>query len=143
MEYILCIVLGFYIGYKIAEAILLWTFKKALDELGVTHSDLKKLHKKLGEELGVDVPETNAADLPSSLPVVAIKVEQHGDMLYVFRKDTDQFLGQAGTPEELIRRLGEKITNTKLTIDREDGGELLGGAKWSFDVGTKEITKVE
>lgn len=139
MEYILCIVLGFYIGYKAAEAILMWTFKKALDELGIGPKELDALIRKLG----IEVPDNSAAtaDATADFPVVPVKIEQQGDMLYMFRKDTDQFLGQATTPEDLIRRVGEKICDVKFTVAKEDGGELLGGIKWNFDQTTKEVTK--
>lgn len=139
MEYVLCIVLGFYIGYKLAEAILMWTFKRALDELGIGLKELDALAKKLG----IEVPNTQDAAADDPLPVVPVKIEQQGDMLYVFRKDTDQFLGQAATQEELVLRLGEKLRNVKLTVSREDGGELMGGKSWTFDTDKKEIKKVE
>lgn len=140
MEYVLCIGLGFWIGYKIAEAITFYALKKMLDELGITRTQLDQLATRLG----ITVPsnsEDSSAD--SELPIVPIKIEQQGDMMYVFRKDTDQFLGQAATQEELILRLGEKMRNVKLTVAREDGGELMGGRSWVFDTDKKEIKKAD
>jgi hypothetical protein len=139
MEYIICIGLGLYVGYKLATAAALLSMHKILQELNISPKQLEEILERMGHT----VPTTNdtAADAP--LPEVPIKIEKQGDMLYVFRKDNDKFLGQATTPEELIVRLGEKIRNVKLTVAREDGGELMGGKSWQFDTGTKEITKAE
>ena len=138
MEYIICLGLGLYVGYKLATAAALLSMHKILQELNISPKQLEAIIEKMGH----DVPVTDAA-ANEELPVVAVKIEQQGDMLYMFRKDNDQFLGQATTPEDLILRIGEKISNVKFTVAREDGGELMGGTKWNFDQTTKEITKAE
>jgi len=143
MEYIICLALGFYVGYKIAEAILLFTFKKVLEEFNIGAKELEAI----AERLGVEYPKTPTAAADdteeSEFPKVAIEVEQLGTTLYAYRKDNGRFLGQAATPEELIQRLGEQLSNVKLIVAREDGGELLGGRNWNYDITTKEFNKAE
>lgn len=138
MEYIICLGLGLYVGYKLATAAALLSMRKILEELDVTPKQLEAILAKLGHE----VPDANdgksAAD---DLEVVAVKVEKQGDMLYVFRKDNDKFLGQATTKEELIERLGEKLRNVRLVIDKEDGGEYFEGLKWEYNYDSKVISK--
>lgn len=143
MEYIICLALGFYVGYKIAEAILLFTFKKVLEEFNIGAKELESI----SERLGVEYPKNPTAAAEDSeeeeLPKVAIEVEQLGTTLYAYRKDNGRFLGQATSPEELIIRIGERLSNVKLIVSREDGGELLGGRNWNYDIVSKEFNKAE
>ena len=145
MEYttLIALVVGFYSGYKVSEWIQLWMLKQILKDLGITHEQLTKLHKNLAEQLGTDVPEANdaAADTEEELPKVAMLVEQVGDMLYAYQKDTGRFLGQAASAEALIQRLADQRHDITYTVSREDGGLLLGGINWEYDMATKQITK--
>ena len=133
IEIILIFAAGAFVGYRVANAFMMIAFKKMAEEAGLTANDLKKFADHHAQELGINQDE-NGYD------VVEIKVEQHGDALYVFRKDNDQFLGQGTDKEDLIRRLGEKLKNVRLVIDQDDGAELIGGS-FNFDVTTKEIKK--
>ena len=144
MEYILCIVLGFWIGYKVCEWIQLWLLKQILSELNITPEQLTKLHKGLAEQLGTHaIPDADdaAAEIDEELPKVAMLVEQVGDTLYAYRKDTGRFLGQATSAEELIQRLADQRQDITYTVSREDGGLLLGGINWEYDMSTKQITR--
>jgi len=142
MEYIICLALGFYVGYKIAEAILLFTFKKVLEEFNIGAKELESIAERLGVQVPTN-PTAAAEDAEEELPKVAIEVEQLGTTLYAYRKDNGRFLGQATSPEELIRRLGERLSNVKLIVAKEDGGELLGGRNWNYDITTKEFNKAD
>lgn len=143
MEYIICLALGFYVGYKIAEAILLFTFKKVLEEFNIGAKELESIAERLGVQVPTKPTNDLAEDSEEEFPKVAIEVEQLGTTLYAYRKDNGRFLGQAATPEELIIRLGEQLSNVKLIVAREDGGELLGGRNWNYDITTKEFNKAD
>lgn len=141
MEYILCVAIGLYVGYKAGEAVTMWLTVKALKELNIGPKELEQLLAKLKEQ---NPTETTAAQEelpnPDAFPKIAIEIEQVGSMLYAYQKENGRFVGQATTPEDLIRCLSEKFTNVKLTVAREDGGELMGGTNWNFDQKTKELT---
>mgnify|MGYP000356054545 CR=1 FL=1 len=124
MEYIEIIIafgLGLYIGFKVQDVIMKATFGRMLEEAGVTGKDLNKLIAHWKPQMD---PEDSSAD---DLEEIRIKIERHSDTLYAFRKDNDQFLGQGATREELIERLGEKFTNVRLLVNKEDGAEFIGG----------------
>lgn len=143
IDYIICLSLGFYCGYKVAEAVVMWLTVKALKEIGI---DERKLHEMLGQLQGQNpAASTNqiAAESEQELPKVAIWIEQQDAILYAYRKDTGQFLGQATSQEALIERLGEKMRNVKLIVAREDGGELMGGHNWQYDTDKKEFKKAD
>lgn len=138
MDYIVCLALGVYIGYKIAEAMLLFTIKKILEELDISQKELDALTKRLGMEVPTAAAENLAEE---DLPKVSIEIEKLGNTLYAYRKDNGRFLGQATSPEELIALMAEKLQDVKLTVTPEDGGLYLGGRSWSYDASTKEVTK--
>lgn len=133
IEYILIFALGAYVGFRVSDAMMEIAFKRMVEEAGLSMNDMKKFAKHHEGILRAEAGE-------AALDQVEIKVEKHGEQLYVFRKDTDQFLGQGKDREDLIRSLGEKLVNVRLSISEEDGSELIGGT-YNYDVGTKELKK--
>lgn len=134
IELLLAFAAGCWLGFRVNEAMMAITFKKMIEEAGITPKDLRKFHDKFKGEF--------QEDSDPELDVIEIRIEKHKDCLYAFRKDNDQFLGQGATKEDLIRRLGEKIRGTRLTIAEGDGSEFIGGA-YNFDCTTKEINEVK
>lgn len=140
METLLYIILGFISGFYLGKILmrvrLTLAFIVMLKDLKISEQDLRDLQNKLKGELD---PENSSEESSSELPVINIKIEQHSNTLYAFRKDTDEFLGQGATPEDLIRRLGDKVQNARLLVSREDGGEFMGGRSWEYDTETKTV----
>lgn len=128
---IICFIGGCWVGFKANDVIMRFTFKKMIEEAGLTDKDLNKFIDHYRDEMEPDSSE--------ELPEVSIKIEKHNNELYAFRKDNDQFLGQGSTVESLIERMGEKLCNVRLVITPEDGGDLIGG-RYNFDVTTKKIS---
>lgn len=114
---ILALAAGIWIGWKAQEIMFSMTFDKMLEESGVTDKDLDQLldhhkdHLNLGEE-------------PQLTPV-EIRLEQHGDLIYAYRKDNDLFLAQGRDRAELIERIGQRINNVRLIIAEDDGADLI------------------
>lgn len=127
-----CICGGF-VGYRVADAIHKAVMPDMFRRLGVTPDQLEQVMVDLKKEIGDEV------DDDQSLPVVEIKIEQHNDTLYAFRKDNDQFLGQGSTKEALIERMGEKLRNVRLVVTPEDGAALIGHQSFNYDTGKKEL----
>ena len=137
IEYFILFVLGFWIGGKVAEIKSRIVFKMILDELGVTKKQMLAVAEKHGKIID---PEDDAEESTDELPVIAIKIEQHNDNLYVFRKDNDQFLGQGKDLDSLVDRLGEKFKNVRLVASKEDGADFLNG---HYDVHNGKLTRRE
>lgn len=138
IELILVFVAAFWLGWKVQEKIMFYTMAEMFRKAGITNKELDKFinHWKddLDEKEEVEIDE-------NGYEVVPIKIEQHGEVLYAFRKEDDQFLGQGDSKESLIRRLGEKLVGIRLVIEEGDGAELIGG---SFNVSEKgDITQAK
>jgi hypothetical protein len=54
-----------------------------------------------------------------------VTIEQHQGVLYAYRKDTKQFLGQGTDREGLIDSISKRMTDVRLIIDQQDGADLL------------------
>jgi hypothetical protein len=56
---------------------------------------------------------------------ILLTVEKHQSILYCYRKDNDEFVGQGKTAEELLAAFKKKYPNRSGRILKEDGVELL------------------
>jgi hypothetical protein len=118
IEFFLGFGLGWFIASRITTALHLTSFSKILKELGVSNQQLRKLRDTVDLELddAVDEPET----------VCEIKIEQHGDQLYAYRKEDDHFLGQGTDRDSLIARISKEFSGqVRLIIREEDGAEHI------------------
>lgn len=55
---------------------------------------------------------------------ILLKLEKHGDMIYCYRKDNDEFIGQAPTLEELANLFKKKYPNNNGRILKEDAAGI-------------------
>lgn len=133
---ILGFIVGFYVGKILMRAQLTMAYILMLKDLGIKEADLLKLKERLGQDL---LKEEQGQEPEEEMPVIRIKIEQHSNTLYAFRKDTDEFLGQAATAEDLIHCLGSKVKHARLLVSKEDGGDFMGGRSWEYDSETKII----
>jgi hypothetical protein len=98
------------------------SFRQILTDLGVKNSQLRKL----AENVGVELPDVNqnTADGDTLTPL-EVTIEQHQGVLYAYRKDNQQFLGQGTDREGLIDSISKRMTDVRLIIDSQDGADLL------------------
>jgi hypothetical protein len=114
--------LGWYVGSWITTQLLALSFKQILQDLGVKNEQLKKLAR----DVGVDVPDTAVSTAAETeLTPLEITLEQHQGVLYAYRKDNQQFLGQGTDRETLVASIGRRMTDVRLIIDQADGADLL------------------
>lgn len=138
IDLVIVFVAAFWLGWKVQEKIMFYTMAEMFRKAGITNKELDKFINHWKDDL--DKPEEVEVD-ENGYEIVPIKIEKHGEVLYAFRKDDDQFLGQGDSKESLIRRLGEKLVGIRLVIEEGDGAELIGG---SFNVSEKgEITQAK
>ncbi len=99
------------------------SFREILRDLGVTEQQLRKLARNNDIDLPTENPRDSEGE-PTLTPM-EIKIEEVQGMLYAYRLDNNQFLGQGVDRDQLIDRLKENLTNVRLIIAKEDGADLL------------------
>jgi len=122
MDNIIALVIVFAIGWFIGSRVQWFldqlTFRQILTDLGIKNSQLLKLID--------DAPDVNAdtADGDTLTPL-EITLEQDQGVIYAYRKDNKQFLGQGTDQTTLIDSIAKRMTDVRLIIDSQDGAELL------------------
>ena len=119
LAFVLGCILGAIVGYKVADALHKTLIPDIFRRVGVTPEKLEAVMKDLQREINV---EEGRAD---EFPKLEIKVEQHGEFMFAYRKDTDLFLAQGRTREELIAMISQKVANVTLVIAEADGAALI------------------
>ena len=127
IEYAIVFALGWYIGGKVAAYLQLQVFKAILSELNISNKDLIRVARKnapdfIQDKLDEIESQADAAD-ESGLEQIEIKVEKHGEMLYAFRNDNDQFIGQGTSRDDLIKAMSERLRNVRCTV--VEGSEYM------------------
>ena len=113
---------GWYAGSWVTTHLLALSFRQILNDLGVKNSQLRQL----AENVGLELPDVNqnTAD-GNTLTPLEVTIEQHQGVLYAYRKDTKQFLGQGTDRQGLVDSISKRMTDVRLIIDQQDGADLL------------------
>jgi len=115
LDFLLGIVLGGLIGFKIAEHIHVTMFRDILVKLKVKDSDMRAMMQDLQE----DLPEDD-------LPRVEVKVEMVNDQIYVYRLDTMEFLCQGASREAVMICLADRFRKDfTIVLSEEHGAKYL------------------
>jgi len=117
--FLLGCILGAFVGYRVCDHIHKAILPDLMQRLGATPDKLEQVMQDLKKEIGQEEGLDNVTE-------INIKVEQHGEQLYVFRKSNDEFLAQGRNYEELLKILQSKFKDVKFAVSKEDGAELLG-----------------
>jgi hypothetical protein len=126
MELLIAIIIafafGWYAGSWVTTHLLALSFRQILNDLGVKNEQLRKL----ATDVGIELPAVNAdTALGDQLTPLEVTLEQHQGVIYAYRKDTKQFLGQGTDREGLIDSISKRMTDVRLIIDQQDGADLL------------------
>lgn len=114
--------LAFWAGWRINSWFMALTFKKILEDLKVPDHALIKLAQEQGLELE---PEHKPESEDSDLPILEVRVEQHPEGLFAYRKADSFFLARGKDREELMENLVNNLTNVRVTVAKEDGAEFI------------------
>ena len=113
---------GWYLGSQVTAYLLSLSFRQILNDLGVKNEQLLKL----AQDIDPDFSAVNAStDSGEGLTPLEVTIEQHQGVLYAYRKDNKQFLGQGTDREGLIDSISKRMDNVRLIIDNADGADLL------------------
>jgi hypothetical protein len=126
MELLIAVIIafaaGWYAGSWVTTHLLALSFRQILNDLGVKNEQLRQL----ATDVGVELPDVNAnAADGDALTPVEVTIEQHQGVLYAYRKDNQQFLGQGTDRAGLIDSISQRMTDVRLIIDQADGADLL------------------
>jgi hypothetical protein len=121
MELLITAFIAFYLGWKISSWVSALSFREILKELKVSDQQLEKLIGRYGLSSKEESSEPKARD-PEE---ITIKVEQHQGVLYAFRIENDEFLGQGKTRDELVEGMAKRFKNVRFTVPENAGAELL------------------
>ena len=124
IEFLIVFILGWYIGHKISGYWMALSFREILKDLGVTEQQLRKLAEKNDIPLPVENPRDSITGEVTLTPM-EIRIEEHQGILFAYRLDNDQFLGQGPDRDQLIERLKDNLTNVRLIVAEENGANLI------------------
>jgi hypothetical protein len=119
LAFVLGCILGAIVGYRVADALHKTLIPDIFRRAGVTQEKLESVMKDLQKEIDLEEGKTD------EFPKLEIKVEQHGDRMYAYRKDSGLFLAQGKTRDELIAMITDKVSNVTLVISEADGAALI------------------
>jgi len=118
IAFVLGMIIGGFIGFKIAEYVHTTIFKDILMKLKVSEADMRSMM----EELQKDLPEEHE----DALPRIEVKVEKVNEQLYVYRLDTDEFLCQGADREAVLASLAKRFNKDfKIVLSEEHGAQYL------------------
>jgi hypothetical protein len=117
IEYLIVFALGWFIGSRITGFFQLQVFKQILIDLKIDNKDLIRVARKGAPEIiqqQLDQLESHVD--AAGLEQIDIKVEKHNDTLYAYRKDTNEFLGQGSSKDDLIAAMAHRVKDVRLTV---------------------------
>ena len=117
LAFVLGCILGAIVGYRVADAMHKAIIPDIFRRAGVTPEKLERVMQDLQKE----IDPNSAPDLVE----INIKVESVNGRLYVYRKETSEFLAQGSNYDEILAALKLKFTEVRFAIAKEDGAELL------------------
>ena len=120
MEYIIGIIVGAFVGWKVADWLHLGSLIMILKEFKITEDQIREVLEREGE-----LPKDSSKAAPGK-NILSIKVEKHGEQLYAFELETDRFLGQGATSEDLAKKILEKVpSGLEIHCDIKNGCEYF------------------
>ena len=119
---VMSIIMALYLGFKAGEAWYLYTFRQILEDLNIKNTDLRKLAESKGIALS-EVPTED--DLGSDLPILEVRIEQHPEGLFAYRKVDDSFIAQGKDREGLMENLVNNLNNVRVIVHKEDGADFI------------------
>ena len=117
LAFVLGCILGAIVGYRVADAMHKALIPDIFRRAGVTPEKLERVMQDLQKE----IDPNSAPDLVE----INIKVESVNGRLYVYRKETSEFLAQGMNYDEILEILKSKFTEVRFAISKEDGADLL------------------
>jgi len=118
--FLLGLILGYVLGSKIMSLWMRISFRELMKDLDIKPEQLKAVMLRHG--IDPNVIEEEPAEPAKTLE---IRIEKHQGVLFAYRCDTEEFLGQGNDQEALITSIKNRIRDVRLVISEQNGAELL------------------
>jgi hypothetical protein len=118
LEGLLIFILGVAVGGKLVSIWMRISFAELIKELDITPEQLRNVMIRNGID-----PATITAETPKA--VLEIRVEKHQGVLFAYRTDTEEFLGQGANQDDLVKSIASRMRDVRLVISENNGAELL------------------
>ena len=126
MDLLILFVLVAAVSWKASQIWHVMAFKKLLEDLGISDSQLRKLAQDHGIIEMSEESQTAEDDDPNSdLPILEVRIEQHPEGLFAYRKVDDSFIAQGKDREGLMAALVNNLTNVRVIVHKEDGADFI------------------
>lgn len=119
LAFVLGCIFGAIVGYQVADRMHKTIIPDIFRRAGVTPEKLEQVMADLQKEIGDEESAGTGTE-------INIKIEAVNGHLYVYRKETSEFLAQGTNYDEILGILKSKFTDVKFAVTKEDGAELLG-----------------
>lgn len=127
-EITVLVCLALFVGWRVSAFWHTMVFKKMLDDLGVNERDLERLHDRLMAQDTIKELLSEAKPPPEqepTLPELEVVIEQQPEGLFAYRKRDWSFIARGQDREELMANLVNNLSNVRVTVAKEDGGDLI------------------
>jgi hypothetical protein len=123
IEFLIVFAVGCWIGSTVRGVWMAMSFREILRDLGVTDQQLRTLAEKNDIQLPEIKPDEE--DPNSDLPILEVRVEQHPEGLFAYRKVDDSFIAQGKDREGLMENLVNNLNNVRVIVHKEDGADFI------------------
>lgn len=128
IELIIVALVSFWMGAKLKGLFMILTFRKLLEDLGISQLHLREFARRHGIEVSdQDLPSRPAAAAPDDR--TEIRIEQHQGQLFAWRISDESFLAQGSDRESLFRSLEQRFGAGRYVVRKEEGAELIAESK--------------
>lgn len=87
--------------------------------LGLTEQQLRSAGDRVIAQLKVD------ALRDQGINIIDVRLEQHQGLIFAYRVDTAEFLGQGSNRDELISSIARRIPGAQMRVSEDSGMELI------------------
>lgn len=113
---VIAFVAGAFVGWRVNNHLHLTVLSDILDRAGVTPERMEQISAEMEREVNDEEQDSG----------IEIRIEQHSGVLYAYRKDTEEFIGQGTDREALLARLVDKFPKgARLIVDEANGAKLI------------------
>ena len=124
LELIIVGFVSFYLGAKFKGIIMILTFQRLLQDLGISQQHLREFARKHGiavpdEDLDPQQPKSTAGT------ATEIRIEQHQGQLFAWRIPDNMFMAQGRDREDLFRSLEARFGSSSYVVSKEEGADLI------------------
>jgi RNase P/RNase MRP subunit p30 len=122
MEYLICLIVGLFIGWHASSLFHRWLAASLFQHLGLDKDKLIELNQKLEREILAEEAGTPDAVAAARIEIL---IEKDKDVLYAYNKSTQQFLFQSPDSAAIMKQLADKFRGQGQIVIVEGGEHIV------------------